>query len=320
VTAGLDPDKVVDEMRSLLDSLERMEELKADRATLRYINLQRLELDVSDSGSSLKETIRVLQDRQAEYSAKTLVEDDCELLQVWYLAWYLFETRFLAQKDFNKSVTSKDAIDMQPVVEDWYGLMLAMPSPGKVDESNITYLKDLLVVKDRLGDALREKGLVDEATKIYEENWSLTERLLVLYKTDLMLWDNAEQIASSLSQLARKKNDRSLQEVYWEREQKLLRSKLSFAREHPQLFDQSLILDAKFDLADILFRLADLKDAEETIRLLQEAEEYSADLIKNVSSEPMSSIYGKGLKLNQAIKEKLARRQGSVGNPSSKNE
>lgn len=315
VTGGLNTEQVVNEIRSLLDSLEHLDVLRKDRATLRYIKLQRLELDVLDSGKSMKDVLRICQDQRSEYSAKTLVSDDCELLQVWYLAWYLFETQFLAQKEYNKSVASSEALDMEPVVKGWHELMQAMPSPGKADESNITYLKDLLVVKDRLGDVLREKGQLEEATKIYEENWMLTERLLVFYKTDLMLWDNAEQIASSLSQLAHKKNDPVLRGIYWDREQKLLRSKLQFAGENRQMFDEGLVLDAKFDLADILFRLADLKDPEEAIRLLREAEEHSGELLQTYSSKPMSIASRNTTKLNQAIKQKLAKLRESVAKP-----
>ncbi|MCY2981050.1 MAG: hypothetical protein NTU79_20495 [Planctomycetota bacterium] len=175
--------------------------------------------------------------------------------------------------------------------------MIATPSPGKKEETNIVYLKDLLVVDDRLGDVLRELGQFAKAKQVYEANWLRSESVRAFYKFDEKVWYVSEQAISSLLVLAEKEGNRKDQLFNYSREQKLLREKLAYAQSNPEAFEVEDVTAAKFDLAKSQYRHARMLDASERQPLLAEAASLSQEVLKLSPKDPDANA------LHDAIKD-----------------
>jgi hypothetical protein len=195
----LDADGVLPESGDTLRSLRKLEVVQNVPASQRTVELMLLEFDLKAASQNPTKVFEICRQHQSEFSAERLSKDGCKHLFPWYLAWYIFEIDFETSKKLGRS-----ASELQPIVDGWHDLMIATPSPGKKEETNIVYLKDLLVVDDRLGDVLRELGQFAKAKQVYEANWLRSESVRAFYKFDEKVWYVSEQAISSLLVLAEK--------------------------------------------------------------------------------------------------------------------
>ena len=287
----LDSDRVLLASGETLRSLRKLEVVQNVPASQRIVELMLLEFDLRAASQNPTNVFEICRQHQREFSAEQLSKDGCEQLFPWYLAWYIFEIDFDTSKKLGRS-----ASELQTIVDGWHDLMLATPSPGKTEETNIVYLQDLIVVEDRLGDVLRELGQFAKAKQVYEANWVRSESLRALRKVDNKLWNASEQAISSLIVLAEKEGNRKDQLFNYIREQKLLREKLAYAQSNPEAFEVEVVTAAKFDLADSMYRHARMLDASERQPLLAEAESLSQEVLKLSPKDPDANA------LNDAIK------------------
>jgi len=288
----LDADGVLLESGDTLRSLRKLEVVQNVPALQRTVELMLLEIDLMASASNPAKVVEICRQHQREFSAEQLSKDGCEQLFPWYLAWYIFVLDFDNSKKLQRS-----ASELQPIVDGWHDLMIATPSPGKKEETNIVYLKDLLVVDDRLGDVLRELGQFAKAKQVYEANWLRSESVRAFYKFDEKVWYVSEQAISSLLVLAEKEGNRKDQLFNYSREQKLLREKLAYAQSNPEAFEVEDVTAAKFDLADSMYRHAKMLDASERQPLLAEAASLSQEVLKRSPKDPDANALHDAIKV-----------------------
>jgi serine/threonine protein kinase len=288
----LDADKVLLESGDTLRSLRKLEVVQNVPALQRTVELMLLEIDLMAFASNPAKVFEICRQHQSEFSAERLSKDGCKHLFPWYLAWYIFEIDFETSKKLGRS-----ASELQPIVDGWHDLMLATPTPGKKEETNIVYLKDLIVVEDRLGDVLRELGQFAKAKQVYEANWLRSESLRAFYKFDEKVWYVSEQAISSLLVLAEKEGNRKDQLLNYSREQKLLREKLAYAQSNPEAFEVEDVTAAKFDLAKSQYRHARMLEASERQPLLAEAESLSQEVLKLSPKDPDANALHDAIKV-----------------------
>jgi Protein kinase domain len=277
----LDADKVIQESRSALQSMMKLEIVEKVPALRRHLKLLQLEIDLKAPAVTPEDLIAICRDHQNEFTADALKADGCVELHPWYLAWYIFELYFETSKKLEYPT-----VELQKIVTDWHEVQVATPALKKTDDQNIVYLKDLSVVDDRRGDVLRELGQLPEARDMYETNWIRSAPVRAFCKTDPAAWDVSEQTLSSLIILAEREGNTKDQLLNYVRRYKLLREKLAYANSNPEVFSEIDVSDTKYDLAASLFRQTRLLEANERYTLLAEAKSLLQEVLKASPKHP----------------------------------
>jgi serine/threonine protein kinase len=279
--AIIDADQLLKDYGHQFAELEKMSVFNEVPALKRHLNLLKLEYTLKDPSLTPKEVLELCSDHRNEFTAEQLRADPCEQLHPWYLAWYLFELYYDTASKLKLPVA-----EVQPIVDAWYEVTTSIPSPGKEEQTNIVYLMDLLSVDDRRGDVLRELGQVEMAKRIYESNWVLCESLRTFYTSNPKIWELSEQTVSSLLKLADTAVAKDDLRLNYGRQQKLLREKLKFAGGNSDVFDEDLLVEAKFDLADSLYRHARLLEPSEGLDMANESMALSTEIAQEKNAPP----------------------------------
>ncbi len=276
----LNVDEVFRDCHDSWQILKKSAIVEKSPALQRHLKLTQLEFDLRSPDVTPEQLWDLCRDNELEFSAATLKADGCSDLQPWYIAWYIFEHYCEKAKELNRPPTERHRI-----VSAWHELQMATPALGKADDENIVYLKDLQVVDDWRGDVLRDMGKFAEAKEIYDASWTRFEPLRRFYKYDPKIWESSEILISSLINMAKKAGNTEDRLLYYGQEQQLLREKLAYANTHPGVFKDSVVIDAKRDLATSLYQNARLLAPNDQKALLAEAESLTKDISKGPSQK-----------------------------------
>lgn len=279
-----------DSLKSILDSSTASEFPEANR----YAMLLLLECSLYKVGITPKEVVQLCSDNKEEFSAKRLLADNCRSLHPWYSAWYIFEVYYETSTRIERSIGER-----KQITDDWYDLMVGTPAQAK--GQNIVYLRDLLVVRDRRADVIRDGGDLIDALNCYESDWRECESALRFYRHDKKAWGYAEQVISSMLILAKKQRNAENVRKFYSREQTLLREKLLAVSENSKRFPDDESISTNVDLAGSLDSAADFSAGEARQSLLIEAERRLNVVLKD---EPN---HVNALDLLDSVQSKLAR-------------
>lgn len=287
----LDVDQVFPSSKSAMEALEELSIVQRTPALRRYLNLILLELDIRMPTVTPEQLVATCRAREPDFSFSTLKADGCVDLQPWYVAWYIFEKYYETSTKLQRP-----AAERQPIVTAWHELQTATPAPEKDDGQNIVYLRDSRMIDDRRGDVLRELGHFAEAKEVFDANWFGFEKIRTFFNYDPKSWELSEQTLSSLINLAEKEGNLEDQLLYYSREQKLLREKLVYGKSHPNVFNESDVIDARLDLAASLYRNARLLTSDDRTTLLREAESITEDVLKSSTKHATASGLQKSIR------------------------
>ncbi|MEO1616547.1 MAG: serine/threonine-protein kinase [Planctomycetota bacterium] len=227
-----------EEFQRVIRSLESRSQSKASD---RILQLSWMDFQVRHPDASWAKVYELCSNDKGRFHADQLRRDACTRLQTWYLAWYIYQSYFIAAK-----VTEQSLEDQVRIVSAWLENVEA--TPHEVRTQNLQYIDDKRYVQDLQADVFRGMGRLEDARRIYQELWDSGRYLREFYRKRPNVWKDCDQVLSSLLAIATETKDRSsLLECYRLGEQ-LNREWIALMEENSTLFQPDTVSNVHYEL------------------------------------------------------------------------